>query len=185
MVHDQWQNALDAIPDGAVGVTLSDPPYAPRSMKNFRSADMVQRRDGVVMEFGYGALLPPERRAVAKEIARVTSRWAAVWCDAESDHAWRVHLQRAGMRYVRTSAWLREHGAPQFSGDRPAQEGFGGEKPPVSGSCDRLCQPLYGIGMRRRARAFGARHLQASASDVPVTLDSERMCRISTESRAI
>ena len=68
---------------------------------------------------------------------------------------------------------------------RAAQERLGGEKPPVSGSCDRLCQPLYGIGMRRRARAFGARHLQASASDVPVTLDSERMCRISTESRPI
>ena len=63
---------------------------------------------------------------------------------------------------------------------RTAQEGLGGEKPPVSGSCDRLSQPLYGIGMRRCARAVGARHLLASASDVPVTLDSARMCRIST-----
>ena len=68
---------------------------------------------------------------------------------------------------------------------RTAQEGFGGEKPPVSGSCDRLSQPLYGIGMRRCARAVGARHLLASASDVPVTLDSARMCRISTESPPI
>ena len=42
---------------------------------------------------------------------------------------------------------------------RAAQKRFGGEKPPVSGSCDRLSQSLYGIGMRRCARAVGARHL--------------------------
>ena len=41
-----------------------------------------------------------------------------------------------------------------------AQKGLGGEEPPVGGSCDRLSQTLDGIGMRRRARAFGARHLR-------------------------
>lgn len=117
-----WQDVLPRLPDASIGVTLTDPPYAPRSMKNFRSAAMVQRRDGEVREFGYGALLPVERRAVSREIARLTKRWASVWCDAESDHAWRVLLQRAGMRYVRTAGWLREHGAPQFSGDRPGQD---------------------------------------------------------------
>lgn len=57
---------------------------------------------------------------VALEIARLTRRWALVFSDAESIHEWRGQLESAGMRYVRTGAWVKPDPMPQFSGDRPA-----------------------------------------------------------------
>lgn len=122
VVEGDCLEVLPTLPVGSIDHAITDPPYAARAMKNFRSLSMVQRRDGVEMDFGYAALSPAVRRGAAKEIARIVRRWALVWCDAESDHAWRVLLKRCGMRYLRTAAWLREHGAPQFSGDRPAQD---------------------------------------------------------------
>lgn len=115
---------LPLLPAGAVDHCLSDPPYAARAMKNARSngETMKQRRDGLIYDFGYAALTPQDRRLVAREIARVTRRWAAIWCDIESDEAWRKLLRRYGHRYLRTAVWHREAGAPQFSGDRPAQD---------------------------------------------------------------
>lgn len=105
----------------SVAHVVTDPPYAPRSMKNMRTADMIQRRDGEVRSFGYAALTPKTRADAAVEFARLARRWVLVWCDIESAQAWRDDLESAGLEYVRTGVWVREHGAPQFSGDRPAQ----------------------------------------------------------------
>lgn len=54
------------------------------------------------------------------EFARVVKRWALVFSDAETIHRWRQQLEGAGMRYVRTGAWVKDDPMPQFSGDRPA-----------------------------------------------------------------
>lgn len=54
------------------------------------------------------------------EFARLTKRWALVFSDAESIHRWRQQLEAAGMRYVRTGAWVKHDPMPQFSGDRPS-----------------------------------------------------------------
>ena len=56
---------------------------------------------------------------------------------------------------------------------RAAQNRLGGQQPPISGLRDRLRQSLDGIGTRRRARAFGARHRRPPFRIVPVTLDTE------------
>jgi site-specific DNA-methyltransferase (adenine-specific) len=37
-----------------------------------------------------------------------------------SIHRWRAQLEGAGLRYVRTGAWVKPDPMPQFSGDRPA-----------------------------------------------------------------
>jgi len=58
--------------------------------------------------------------AVAIGIARVTRRWGLVFSDVESCHLWRLELEGAGMRYVRTGAWTKVDPSPQFSGDRPS-----------------------------------------------------------------
>jgi DNA modification methylase len=100
---------------------ITDPPYAPRAMKNARSgANIKQRRDGQIYDFGYEALTDDLRRSAAR-MFRLAARWCLVWCDLESLHAWRADLESAGMRYIRAGVWIREHAAPQFSGDRPAQ----------------------------------------------------------------
>jgi DNA modification methylase len=58
--------------------------------------------------------------AVALEIARLTKRWALVFSDAETLHRWKAQLEIAGMRYVRTGAWVKPDAMPQMSGDRPS-----------------------------------------------------------------
>jgi hypothetical protein len=106
----------------AVDHSIFDAPYAPRAMHNARSQkNITHRRDGKIYEFGYSALDRDTRVSVAREVARLTQRWVASWCDIESAHRWRGCLVSSGLRYVRTGVWVRENGAPQFSGDRPAQ----------------------------------------------------------------
>lgn len=136
----QWQDFLPWFPAASIDVTITDPPYAPRAMANFVTNSVLkQRREGKIYDFGYEGLQPWERLAVAQQIARITSRWAVVWCDIESDHLWRSALSggrilhpkedphkvlmpgRFGMEYVRTGIWARTNPAPQFSGDRPGQ----------------------------------------------------------------
>jgi DNA modification methylase len=57
---------------------------------------------------------------VAVQIARLAKRWAVVYSDAETLHRWRAALELAGMRYVRTGAWVKPDAMPQMSGDRPS-----------------------------------------------------------------
>ena len=101
---------------------ITDPPYAARAMKNFRSGSTIkQYRDGEIRDFGYEALDEDLRRDSAREMVRLCGRWLLVWSDIENAHLWRRDLECAGARYIRTGVWVREHAAPQFSGDRPAQ----------------------------------------------------------------
>lgn len=101
---------------------IFDPPYAPASMKNARSAESIKKlRDGKVYDFKYAACTPELRLAASKAASRLAKRWTLAWCDIESTGEWRTDLIASGLRYVRTGVWAREHAAPQFSGDRPAQ----------------------------------------------------------------
>ena len=101
---------------------ITDPPYAARAMKNARSGESIkQRRDGKVYDFGYESLTDELRTAVAQLTIAGVRRWALFWCDLESFHLWKTAVESAGGRYVRGGIWTREHAAPQFSGDRPAQ----------------------------------------------------------------
>jgi site-specific DNA-methyltransferase (adenine-specific) len=70
--------------------------------------------------FGFDPLTSDLLNAVASEIARVTRRWALVFCDFESTHLWRDALVDSGMEYIRTGIFVKTNAAPQFSGDRPA-----------------------------------------------------------------
>lgn len=102
---------------------ITDPPYAPRAMKNARSngETMKQRRDGVVLDFGYSALGDATRALAADLVAPLVKRWAIFWCDLESFYKWREEVERVGLRYVRGGIWTRVNAAPQFTGDRPGQ----------------------------------------------------------------
>lgn len=56
---------------------------------------------------------------VSRAIALRTRRWVVVFSDVETTHRWRVELEDAGMRYVRTGAWVKPDAMPQMTGDRP------------------------------------------------------------------
>ena len=107
---------------------ITDPPYArdvylrgqhPRTKAGSRTPG----RTGVALaklaagDIGtIDELLDP----VAAEIARLAARWVLVFSDAESTGRWREALEAAGLRYVRTGAWVKPDAMPQMSGDRPA-----------------------------------------------------------------
>jgi hypothetical protein len=57
---------------------------------------------------------------VATEFGRVARRWVVVYSDAETTWRWRSALENAGLRYIRTGAWVKPDAMPQMSGDRPA-----------------------------------------------------------------
>lgn len=114
-------DCLDVLPQlEPVDHVITDPAYSPRAMKNFKSASMVERRDGKVRDFGYAGLTDKLRTAVAAHIARLARRWMVVWSDLETAYRWQQELEQCGAKFVRTGIWGRELGAPQFSGDRPA-----------------------------------------------------------------
>lgn len=108
----------------AVDHVLTDPPYArdvyqrPRSPNTHKGSGTPTR----IEKLAAGAIgsIDEMLAQVALEIERLTKRWALVFSDAESIHKWRGQLESAGMRYVRTGAWIKPDPMPQFSGDRPA-----------------------------------------------------------------
>jgi len=106
----------------SVDVTITDPPYSEyvdgnsmRSGDRWRGTQPIERKH---LEFA--PMNAEVMAAAAKEIGRVTRRWALVFCDVESSHLWRDALEASGLQYVRTGAWIKIGGTPQFSGDRPA-----------------------------------------------------------------
>lgn len=110
-----------------VDVTITDPPYSAKTHLAVRARRNGSWDRGVggaassrVVDLGFEPLTDESRSLAAVEIARLTRRWVLVFSDAESNDLWRDDLTAAGLDYVRTGAWIRENGAPQFSGDRPA-----------------------------------------------------------------
>jgi hypothetical protein len=91
---------------------LCDPPYG-RACYVGKGLELSKLAAGQIGDLD--ALLD----TVALEIARLTRRWAIVFSDIESTGRWRDALELAGMRYVRTGAWVRAVAMPQLSGDRP------------------------------------------------------------------
>ena len=116
---------------------ISDPPYA---------ADVYLRASAVYSKPGSGT---PKRMGLSEQTRRggalqkmangeigvmdssvmaviaafagaLVRRWSVVFSDAESCHLWKEALVHAGMRYVRTGAWVKPDYMPQMSGDRPA-----------------------------------------------------------------
>lgn len=119
--------------EGSVDHTMTDPPYDKRTQDNTRKGHM--RRDGISkpMPLGFDALTEAKRDRWAAKIARTTRRWAGIFSDHESSMDWAYRCEKYGMEYVRMGLWVRtgdeeligekpsHSGAPQFTGDRPAQ----------------------------------------------------------------
>lgn len=108
-----------SMPDGCVDHVITDPPYSRHVHQNVRSS----KRDGLpyTVDLGFGHLTAATRRAVARHAARLMRRWGLFFSDADSAWLWRLSLRATGLRFKRTCEWRRIGGAPQFTGDRPAQ----------------------------------------------------------------
>ena len=110
-------DGMRGLPDGAADVTITDPPYEAEAHTKQRR---VKRAGGMSTEGLQFAPISSEQRAEAsRQIARVTKRWALVFCQVEATIAWAEALTAGGLEYVRTAIWVKPDAMPQFTGDRP------------------------------------------------------------------
>jgi 16S rRNA G966 N2-methylase RsmD len=131
VLHGDCAEVLPSLEDKSVAHVLTDPPYSARVHANATGhARSKTLRDGNGklysaalsrrMELGFEHLSAALRRTVAREAARLASRWTLVFSDEDSMHLWRRSLESCGLQAVRSMFWIRRGGAPQFTGDRPA-----------------------------------------------------------------
>ncbi len=112
----------------SVDVVISDPPYSEHvHSKSRRSATKTAGRAWksgdvkVIADLGFAPITTDEMEAAADQFARLARRWVLVFCDLESAHLWRgACVSTGGLEYIRTCAWEKLGGTPQFTGDRPA-----------------------------------------------------------------
>lgn len=107
---------LASLADDSVDVTITDPPYSEHTHGGFhvgRNDGGPSRADGP----GFEHLV----EFPAEQIARVTKRWAIVFCDTRHVEMICAALESRDWRIARIAVWIKPNGAPQFSGDRPAQ----------------------------------------------------------------
>jgi site-specific DNA-methyltransferase (adenine-specific) len=109
-------DGLAELADKSVGVTITDPPFDRHT----------HSRGGNVVRWDGGpdiAKIPFEPledvRPVAAQIARVTKRWALVFCAVRQIEQWATAFEGCKWNVPRVMAWIKPDASPQFSGDRP------------------------------------------------------------------
>lgn len=132
VVEGDCLDVLPALPDKSVDHVVTDPPYGEHVHASVRSSGHATRSlfagDGKAyqcntrrttdLEFAH--LAPETAGHIAKQSARLLRRWFMAFSDVETCSLWRFVVTLSGLDYVRTMAWRRIGGAPQFTGDRPA-----------------------------------------------------------------
>lgn len=106
---------------------ITDPPYARDvylRMRKLESASTTRpKRVGPnIRKMAAGEIgdINDVAPVIAPEIARMVRRWVIVFSDVEFCAEWRRLLEDAGLRYIRTGAWVKPDAMPQMTGDRPA-----------------------------------------------------------------
>jgi site-specific DNA-methyltransferase (adenine-specific) len=132
-----------SIPSRSFDHVFKDSPYSNRTHDNYRQGGGDEKRRGVRQavstgrDLAYSALTPAHRRQWAYESARIARRWVLAFTDDAGIDGWKTDFEAAGLIYVRLLVWVRgaedidqetvttavrgRKGAPQFTGDRPAQ----------------------------------------------------------------
>lgn len=119
-------SGLPSLADGSIDVVITDPPYSQYVHTRSRGSSpgsVAKRARGIIKQdrkLDFDAMTPDLLSFVAYQLGRVAKRWVLVFCDVESSQSWALALRLAGLEYVRTLAWVKEGGTPQFTGDRPA-----------------------------------------------------------------
>lgn len=140
--------------EGAADFVITDPPYSENVEQDARRGAKTDRAISRPMVFDFHPATTERRARWALQIARVTRKMAAVFCDHESSADWRRHLERAGMQYLRTGIWVRCWDK-ELTADRPSNSGapkFQGDYPAAGHECIVLAR------MDRRARWRGGGH---------------------------
>lgn len=110
-------DVLPLLPAGCAGAVITDPPYAAETHKDARSGKAPKKRGGLVT---FAPLTADDIRARFAECGRVSDRWLVA--TMEFRHAAQMEVTPPdGYLFIRCGVWTKPDGAPQFTGDRPAQ----------------------------------------------------------------
>jgi len=126
----RWQDLQ--LPDGAVTVVLTDPPYDAHTQNNVRSCNTNGKVKVKTYELAFEPLADMSH---VPALLAVASRWVICFSSLEllGDYLRAAGGHRkAGGAFVRSGIWRKQQAAPQLSGDRPANscEGFAVMHPP-------------------------------------------------------
>jgi len=111
VVEGEADAVLAALPDSAVGVVLTDPPYNPRTHAGAKA------KGGKLVDLTTVDFDALDSTDFFAECLRVARRWCLAFCVAEQIADYE---RTAGAMWIRTGAWIRVGASPQFTGDRPA-----------------------------------------------------------------
>lgn len=114
-------DCMDVLPTiDAVDHVITDPPYA-RDVYVRMVGPRGELRPMSIMKMAAGDIghIDPMIDPLSVQFARLIQRWGVVYSDIESASRWRSAMELAGLRYVRTGAWVKPDPMPQMSGDRP------------------------------------------------------------------
>jgi site-specific DNA-methyltransferase (adenine-specific) len=111
---------LASLADGSVDVTITDPPFDPRTHRAALEVARPGRGRKVGAALPFAALDAAQLERVAAELARVTRRWIVVFSAERHVEAWAAALEAGGAKFVRLGYANRTNARPQMSGDRPA-----------------------------------------------------------------
>ncbi len=113
VVHGDSIATMASMPDRSVTHIITDTPYSERTHRGART----NKKDakGHVLDIGFSAIT--DLSWVLSGL-RVASEWVLSFCELEMLGDYRIVAEG---RYLRGGVWDRPDGAPQLSGDRPAQ----------------------------------------------------------------
>lgn len=116
---------MASLGDKSVDHVITDPPYSEHvHAKQWIGAALTAsggaRMSTAHKRLGFEALTEDVARAAINQFVRMSPRWIAAFCDLEGIALWRSLGTSAGLEYVRSCIWDKVDGAPQFTGDRPA-----------------------------------------------------------------
>ena len=113
--------------DKSVDHVICDPPFRSEiyehtaTLTNHQTTRSGTSPGMIVMKSGRIGSLDAVLSASIEHAARIARRWVVMFCDVESVGDVRSAMIAAGLRYVRTGAWIKSDPMPQFTGDRPSQ----------------------------------------------------------------
>lgn len=115
VINDDNADVFRILADRVVDHVITDPPFNDRTSTNARTNKNSDDAGKAHQFITFGGIDPAK---VAPEMLRVAKRWVLAFCAMEQLGE---YAATAGRSWVRAGVWVKPDGAPQFTGDRPAQ----------------------------------------------------------------
>lgn len=120
--HGDCREMLATLAPGSIDLVLTDPPYSERTHTSARTAANRALTSGGTTQplIDFPPLSDLAREQVFARLGVLARRWVIATLDYRHAVGFEA-TPPAGLRFVRLGVWVKPNGAPQFTGDRPAQ----------------------------------------------------------------